>query len=478
VRIRNKLFLALASTGICLVLIMLLLMRWSIDRGMLEYVNTREAERLAPLVQALSALYAEVGDWDTLRAKPRRLRSVIRGFDPRNERLRDHREAQEAENRASEYRDRREGPRPKPLRLLVLDAAQNPVFGRLDPAHVPIKKHFNLRPIVHQGETVGWLANLKRREISEGFELTFIQQQFKAFMLISVLVLVLALVIGWPLARHFIKPIQDIARSVSGLANGRYNKLSPNRSDELGALARDLNDLSSTLERNEQLRKRWLADTSHELRTPISILKGELEAMIDGVRPTNQEGLESLQQEVMRLQNLVGDLYELSNADIGSLQYRKGEHDLVALLTQQVKLHQASFDAADLGLEFKSDSAELLAWVDDTRIIQLVRNVLANSLKYTSAGGKVSVELTQQGSDALISVSDTAPGVPDEALTHLFEHLYRVETSRNRRTGGSGLGLAICKKIVEAHHGTIQARHSDLGGVSIEICLPLDQLQR
>jgi two-component system sensor histidine kinase BaeS len=195
--------------------------------------------------------------------------------------------------------------------------------------------------------------------------------------------------------------------------------------------------------------------------------------MIDGVRPLNKEGLESLQQEVLQLQKLVDDLYELANTDIGSLQYRKGRHDLVSILTQQVEQHRAHFDAAHLRLDFNPEYETLWAWVDDTRIVQLMHNLFANSLKYTSTGGRVLVELQRLDASVMIRVSDTAPAVPDEALVHLFEHLYRVESSRNRRTGGSGLGLAICKRIVDAHHGVIHATHSDMGGLSIEVRLPL-----
>jgi two-component system sensor histidine kinase BaeS len=247
------------------------------------------------------------------------------------------------------------------------------------------------------------------------------------------------------------------------------------RNDELGQLARDINELASTLAHNDTVRKRWLADTSHELRTPISILKGELEAMLDGVRPVNKAGIQSLHHETLQLQKLVEDLHELNNADIGGLRYYKQSVDLVALLEEQLQRHRPVFDNAGLQLQLSNHPKILNAWVDSSRLHQLLDNLLNNSLKYTTCPGKVQIKLQQQGNNALLVISDSAPGVPDAALDKLFEHLYRVDNSRNRLTGGSGLGLAICRRIVEGHHGTITASHSELGGITITITLPLNQ---
>lgn len=464
-RIQNKLFLALTGTGICLVLIMLMLMRWSIDRGMLEYVNTREAERLRPLVTQLAELYSQSNSWEAVENKPRAVHQLLRQLSEANMPPPPHSQL----NRQHPADDRHLR-LPPPARLTILDAQQSPVFGRYDP-----NRAYNLQPIMEQQQLVGWLASPKHREITQGFELTFIKQQRRAFVVISALVLVLAFVIGWPLARHFLKPIRQIAQGISELNRGNYQQLSLQRRDELGQLARDINELSATLAHNDEIRKRWLADTSHELRTPVAILRGEIEAMLDGVRPINADNIRSLHQEIQQLQKLVEDLHELSNADIGGLRYRKGNLNIAALIEQQLERHRPTIREAGLQLEYSSDAPHINAWVDASRINQLVDNLLSNSQKYTAAGGKIIVQLKHGDNELLLSVSDSAPGVPDSALEKLFEHLFRVDSSRNRSTGGSGLGLAICQRIVDGHQGKIKANHANLGGVCISISIPLNQ---
>jgi two-component system sensor histidine kinase BaeS len=133
------------------------------------------------------------------------------------------------------------------------------------------------------------------------------------------------------------------------------------------------------------------------------------------------------------------------------------------------------FDKNKLNLQYYCEQKNINAWLDPSRIIQLMDNLLTNSIKYTSKEGTVQLRLRQENNLAVISISDSAPGVPDDALDKLFDHLYRVDSSRNRQSGGSGLGLAICKRIVEGHHGSIKASHCELGGITIDITLPLNQ---
>jgi len=477
VRIRNKLFITLAVTGLCLVVILSLLMRWSVDRGMLEYVNTREAQILEPLADALGTLYGETESWDTVKQNPQLARQaayrVIGGlhrFDSRDHSVKLNQSDTEANHKTHRP------PHFKKPKLIILDPSFQTVVGRIRAKQHPIEEHFNLRPIRYQEETVGWLATRKRLKLTELYDLTFVKQQFNAFVIISALVILLAMLFAWPLARHFLNPIRRISHTVSGLRQGRYAHVSMQRSDELGVLARDINELSNTLQQSQEARDRWLADTSHELRTPLSILKGELEAMQDGIRDINRDNIDSLYQEVLRLESFVEDLHILNKADIGALHYRKENQDLVVLLHEQIARHQARFDQASIALVFECDLQALRAWVDSTRMHQLMDNVLANSCNYTEAGGRTLVSLIAAGTHAVIRVSDTGPGVSDDALTHLFDRLYRAESSRNRETGGSGLGLAIAKKIAEAHQGRIWASHSDLGGVEICIELPLNQV--
>ena len=219
--------------------------------------------------------------------------------------------------------------------------------------------------------------------------------------------------------------------------------------------------------------QQWIADISHELRTPLSVLRAEIEALQDGVRQMTPERLNSLHSEVMNLNRLVNDLYELSMSDIGALNYQKQLIDVSETLNKTLESHQDEFDSKNITVAFEPDSKPRQINADPERLQQLFSNLLINTLRYTDAGGKLEIKLDRDKSRVLIIFEDSAPGVPDDDIPHLFERLYRVESSRNRETGGTGLGLAICKNIVEAHEGNIVAETSTLGGLKITIDLPV-----
>ncbi|HET8711686.1 MAG TPA: ATP-binding protein, partial [Spongiibacteraceae bacterium] len=306
-----------------------------------------------------------------------------------------------------------------------------------------------------------------------GFEQEFLRRQRTTLAIIGTALLAVAAIIAFPFARHLVKPIRQLARGTHELTQGNYIVALPTqRRDELGELARDFNELAHTLAANDNSRKRWLADISHELRTPLSILRGELEAILDGVRPSDHEHLQSLHQEVQHLTRLVDDLHALTTADIGGLQYRKTLCDVAELWRDQCAAHQQNFKAAGLSLTTDIPGQEIELYADEDRLRQLLDNLLDNSRKYTAAGGTVQVDVEALPGGVELIVQDSAPGVPEAALPKLFDHLFRVEDSRNRATGGSGLGLAICQRIVTAHEGEISAGLSELGGLRIRVFFP------
>ena len=181
----------------------------------------------------------------------------------------------------------------------------------------------------------------------------------------------------------------------------------------------------------------------------------------------------SLSEEVLHLQKLVADLTELTNAEIGALSYQKERINVSDLIEQNINRHQHKSSEVGLSISCKVESRGLYIWADETRINQLLDNILNNSIKYTQAPGEISVNISQNSGSVMIIINDTLPGVPNESLDKLFEHLYRVDSSRNRKTGGSGLGLSLCKSIVLAHQGSITASESSNGGLRICCTLPL-----
>jgi two-component system sensor histidine kinase BaeS len=216
-----------------------------------------------------------------------------------------------------------------------------------------------------------------------------------------------------------------------------------------------------------------VADISHELRTPLAVLRGEIEALQDGVRQATPEALASLHAEALQLGRLVDDLYQLALSDLGALSYRKEPLELGAELEAAVAAYRAEFRGKGIALAVAGTEAAVPLVADPERLRQLFANLLENSLRYTDAGGRLEIALRREEGQATVTFSDSAPGVPAADLERLFERLFRVEGSRRRATGGAGLGLAICRNIAEAHGGTITAAPSPLGGVTITVALPL-----
>ena len=277
------------------------------------------------------------------------------------------------------------------------------------------------------------------------------------------------------LARVFLQPLKRVAAATHRLAAGRYDtRVAVGSRDELGRLAEDFNRLAESLERNETLRRRFMADVSHELRTPLTVLSGELEALEDGVRPLSRESLASLRGEVNALAKLVNDLNQLALADVGALAYRKETVDIAPLVQQAIESHRERVAERGLALEASLDQGALV-FADADRLQQMFRNLLENAARYTDRGGRVRVALRRADGQVAIEFDDTAPGVPSEALPHLFERFYRVEGSRSRADGGTGLGLSICRSIAAAHGGDIAASASPLGGLRVSVTLPVAQ---
>jgi len=373
-------------------------------------------------------------------------------------------------------------PRPPPrppgaldlgARLLLVDGEGKPVVGN---PNVPTDAPFV--PVLSHGHEVGRLLLAPMPKLRGDLDLSFAQAQLRHALWMGMAVLLGALVLSWLLARWMLLPIRALGRGAQALVAGDFAARVPaTRSDELGALAEDFNLLAATLERNRTARQQWGADIAHELRTPIGILRGEIQALQDGIRQPGPETLASLHAECDRLAGLVDDLYQLALSDAGALVYRLEVLDLGELLREVAASHAGAMK--DAGLELTLDApakAMLPVRVDAQRMMQLFGNLLRNSIRYTAVPGRVRIGARRVGADCFVDVEDTAPGVPAEALGHLFERLYRVDPSRSRRSGGAGLGLAICRNIAAAHGGNIVASASPMGGLCITLRLPLANL--
>ncbi len=355
-------------------------------------------------------------------------------------------------------------------RIVLLDAKRNIVKGSIS-LGVPDDLH----ELKSQGKTIGYLGMHRRQRLTEKVDVDFADRLQRTLWLVVLLALPMAGLLSFLLARHLGTPIQALRSGTRQLTDGNYAlRMKPQGRDELALLTRDFNQLAERLQQNEASRKQWIADIAHELRTPLAILRGEIEALQDGINQPDASTLASLHQEVSHLQRLVSDLYDLSMSDSGALSYRKEALDIIALLHETLALHSTPLQEQGLQIDMQGLGTQaVLIQGDPQRLQQLFKNLLENSLRYTDKPGQLLISTQVQAGWVDILFEDSPPGVPDEALPHLFERLYRVESSRNRATGGAGLGLSICRNIVDAHGGTISAAHSALGGLQIRVHLPL-----
>jgi len=291
--------------------------------------------------------------------------------------------------------------------------------------------------------------------------------------------LIAALVIGYFIFRAITRPIDQLTFAAQQLAQGDLSARvavddHPTRlgSDELSELGTAFNVMADHLQQSEQVRRDMTADIAHELRTPLAVMRGNLEAMQDGVYPLDVEHLNPVLNQVNLLTRLVEDLRTLALAEAGQLPLTKRSVDLAALLQSVLTSFeaQAGVQQVTLRIELAPDLPTLE--IDPDRMQQTVGILIANALRYTPPQGSITVAAKTDRARVTIEVADTGSGIAPEDLPHVFDRFYRADKSRARESGGSGLGLAIAKSIVEAHGGSIGAASQPEQGTQLIIRLP------
>jgi two-component system sensor histidine kinase BaeS len=452
----TKLFVAVFATAMAVALAMGVAAQVNLNRDFLGYLNEQALNRLELARVSVTAGYRENGgSWDFLREDPMRWGRLLRPRVP---------EEQQSAVKSS----------PADLtgatrRFTLLDANRQRIAGFAGPSADAIE-----RSIVVDGVTVGWITLTPFESVSYGADKRFADAQARVAWGVGGAAVLLAAGVAWWASRRLLRPVRQVAAATHRLAAGDYGTrvAASADADEIGQLGRDFNQLAHTLQRNEVMRREFMADLSHELRTPLGVLHGELEAMQDGVRKLDAAQLASLQGEVATLHKLVDDLYELSLADVGALSYRKAELDLRELIDSTAGAFGERLAGSGLKLQLQLPAEPLPAFGDERRLRQLFNNLFENSCRYTDAGGALQVQARQERGRAVIDVMDSGPGVPAEQLPRLFDRFFRGEASRNRKSGGAGLGLSICQRIVEAHEGRIEAKASPLGGLWLRVEIP------
>lgn len=338
---------------------------------------------------------------------------------------------------------------------------------------IPLHEGDEAQATAGTGKLIGYLGVENGSRVNAKFDDLFAQAQQKQFSIIAVVVLLLSFLLAIPFSKLLVKPILTLRYNARQLASGNYQiKLKPKSQDEIGQLARDMNRLADTLSANRAAQRQWIADISHELRTPIAVIRAELEGMMDGIIAMDEHAVRSLHEEMARLTRLVDDLHQLTLADRGALTYTMAPLRMSEVVQKTLDKHESILIQRGFNVELHFESQGAMQG-DSERLTQLFDNLMQNTLRYTDSSlevpGRIGVTVTENQDTIVVQWQDSAPGVPPDKVEKLFERLYRVESDRNRATGGSGLGLAICRSIVMAHHGDITAETSKLGGLLVNI---------
>ena len=479
----SKLLLTLIVTFSSLLLVLLLVINWSFRQGFSDFLWQKDLNSSAAVVTSLQSFYQRHGSWQLMRNNPRQWADMLRGssaslsFSPAA--ARPPPPPPRGSNigpppprppRGKAPRAPNSGQQPLAERLILTDKNRAMVFGPRQQRRVSQWLEIKLA-----NNQIGWLGVIPLELETDSLAGSFIEQQVNKVAIFSLLALLLTALVSAALAKIFTRPINQVASAAAKLANGDLNVSVPvTGEDELAQLSTNFNQMASKLRRNDALRKQWISDISHELRTPIAVLSAEIEAIRDGIRQPSSQRMDSLYVDVQNLTALVDDLHQLSMADQGAMQLVCTNLDLRQLCAEQQGLFSARMASKGLDLTLQVDPGQQYdIYADRHKLTQLLANLLENSLRYTDAGGGTVIALSREKSCLKLVVLDTTPNVADADLTQIFQRLYRADKSRTSASGGSGLGLAICQSIVELHSGTICAAQSSLGGLAITVLLPL-----
>lgn len=490
-RLRFKFFIALLTTSFLILVLLICIMQVFVYRNFADFVNRTELAKLETLTVNLKQEYQKNNNWEAFRNDPRFFVKLlddslpvksgqVRRPPPPGPEFRRDREPRNRNERGPGRRppERRRDHRPPPhhdpvnpgARLCLFDFDKKLVAGPLKPGD-----RFTYSKLELNGETIGWLGLKLRSDVAHPLEEGFFKAQKKAYFILGGGIFILAIIISYLLSRHLLAPIKELMKGTKAMSSFDFDTvIDVSSKDELGRLATDFNRMAATLKQYEKIKKNWISDISHELRTPISILKGKVESFQDGIRKVTPEALDSLHADIKRLEKLVEDLHLLSLADSANILVQKNK-------VRPLKVLQSTLDSFQLRLEKQSIqvqadlslNADFSFSASKEHLERLFSNLVENTLRYTDSPGELIIKYNITPEWFELTFEDSSPGVPEESIELIFNRLYREDKSRNRALGGSGLGLSICRQIVESHNGTIKSGHSALGGLKLTIKLPV-----
>ncbi|MBN1178666.1 MAG: HAMP domain-containing protein [Anaerolineae bacterium] len=328
-------------------------------------------------------------------------------------------------------------------------------------------------PIVVDGVVIGTVIDNTPSPVRNPAEILYLRRTTRALILAAAGSMLLAVLLGGLWARTLTRPLRELTAATQALAQGALEQQVPVRTeDELGELAASFNRMSADLARSNQARRQMTADIAHDLRTPLTVIRGYTEALRDGDLPPTTETFETMYLEAAHLSRLIDDLRTLSLADAGELTLNRLSTPPGELLTQALAAYRPQADAAGVTLTAEVEEGLPDVFVDPERMARVLGNLVGNALRYTPAGGRITLGARAHAGSVGLRVCDDGVGIAPEDLPHIFDRFYRGDAARQTDEGESGLGLAIAKSLVEAHGGTISVDSTPGRGTTFEVALP------
>lgn len=366
-------------------------------------------------------------------------------------------------------------PRLKDVSMILLDEDQRIILDRTPDSVRVSGMRYEIQPddftdeIIVNGKKAGTL-------VVPGFSF-WVRLRLVAGILVPVGIIsfflaIFALVVAILLTRRFVNPLADVIYAAREVTHGKFGtRISSEGSEDMRSLSDSFNEMASSLERNDRERRDLLADIAHELRTPLSIIRGRLEGIVDGIYSADGTQVSLALEQTYLLERLVEDLRLLTLAETRQLHFEKKTVDLAKLAEHIVDMFSAEAQEKNISLTLEKGNGNYEIQVDPQRLEQVIGNLVGNALRYVSDDSKIWITLEETSKEVKLSVQDNGPGVDAEELPYLFDRFWRKEKSRARSSGGTGLGLAIAKQLVEAQHGTIEAFNGPEAGLHILIKL-------
>ncbi len=461
----QKLFLAVLLSCSLVIATMGVLINASFKDGFQQYLNQEELTKANLLATKVSSYYSENSGWNRLQKEPRLWAMLLQQLGEAPPPREKHVKPEISSPRSTLFS-------PLSARLNLLNRDGSLLLGSPENMKPIEGTHREKVAIRLDNQVVGYITITQSESLTNKLAQQFLQSQTKHLVTISAAVIALSLIFALICVRYLLKPLHSLHQGANAVRKGNLDyQIQHSGNDEIADVTRAFNHLVESLKQQQQLRERWLSDISHELRTPLAVLRGELEALQDGIRQPEPAYIESLHQQVLTLTQLVDDLRAATKSD-AQLKLEMRPVNLNMLCQNLADSYRVRYQEKQLKLISYIQSQPAIIEADQQKLTQVINNLLENSYRYTAEEGEVQMSLKSTANNAILVIEDSSPGVPDESLPKLCDRLYRVDQSRSREFGGSGLGLSICQNIIEAHNGAITLDHSVLGGLKVTVTLP------